>query len=308
MGNRGGGVTGVDRQGVLSTPESDKKPSPITGGSFVSVVFVVRGSGRDVCGGRIGDDAAKFCALPCLNDQTSCGRFVKHTKAKAPLKCPAYYIGVTGKPGGSAFCQPVLVAPPNGFSLLALSVVNDITTPRTVADWREVFTVLSGFESFTPSEQRKVLERINTKIHMGPTPMRPRKLINLTDNSEELSEVSDSWGVNLPNMYSALMLEDAEGGSPTDCFSQMQSHWNDVIHALAVHRRNLEKIDGETTDVLEEIDNKLVKVISALGVQTKEAPAPDLWSSVAANANHLGSSSFLSYPSQQHFLFLQICD
>ena len=94
-----GGVMGVDRQGVLSTPESDKKPSPITGGSFVSVVFVVRGSGRDVCGGRIGDDAAKFCALPCLNDQTSCGRFVKHTKAKAPLKFPAYYIGVTGKPG-----------------------------------------------------------------------------------------------------------------------------------------------------------------------------------------------------------------
>ena len=35
----------------------------------------------------------------------------------------------------------------------------------------------------------------------------------------------------------------------------------------------------------------MVKVISALGVQTEEAPAPDLWSSVAANAIHLGTLS-----------------
>ena len=220
-----GGVIG-DRP---STPESDKKPSPPTGGSFVSVVFVVRGAGLDVCGGKIGEDDAKFCPLPCLADQNSCGRFIKHVKVKASLACPAYYIGATSKQGGGAFCHPALVAPHSGFSAVATSVMRDTTIPRTVAEWREVFTVLSGFESFSPSEQRKVIDRINTKIRMGPTPMKPRKLINLSDSLEEMSDATDASMVKLPDIYSGFMLGDDAGESSQNAMSKIQSTWNEVI-------------------------------------------------------------------------------
>ena len=285
----GRGTGGVEIQARTTTPESDRKPSPKTGGSFVCVLFVVRGPGKDVCGGKVGEDDAKFCSLPCLDGRISCGRFAKHEKSKASLRFPAYYIGAAGKPGGGAFCHPVLLVPPTGFSTLAVSVVSDTTKSRTVADWREVFTVLSGFESLSVSEQRKVIERINTKIQMGPTPMKPRKLINLNDSSEELTDASDSWVTNLPNVYSALMIEESDNESPTDALAQIKSHWNDVIHALVVQRRNLEKMDSETAEVMEAMDNKLVKVISAIGSQMDIVPAPDIWSSVNANAVHLQS-------------------
>ena len=170
MGNRGG-VIG-DRP---STPESDKKPSPPTGGSFVSVVFVVRGAGLDVCGGKIGEDDAKFCPLPCLADQNSCGRFIKHVKVKASLACPAYYIGATSKQGGGAFCHPALVAPHSGFSAVATSVMRDTTIPRTVAEWREVFTL--PYIAFAQSSVQECVARALQAAGMTIEPVAEVKFI-----------------------------------------------------------------------------------------------------------------------------------
>lgn len=259
------------------------KPSPPSGGSVVSVLFVVRGAGGDVCGGKIGDDDAKFCTFPCIDGQQSCGRVAKHERTKANLKFPAYYIRTPARKGGGAFCHPVLVAPPEGFSHLAISVVGEPTSVRTVAEWGEVFAVLSGFEAFSPTEQRRVLDRINTKVYVGPTPMKPRKLIGLDDSSEELMEASDTWMVKTPGVYSAWMIDEGEDESPMEDFIHIKGHWNEVIHALTVQRRNLELSEANTHDVLEAIDTKVMKIQSALGSPSDLIPAPDIWSSIVAN-------------------------
>ena len=71
-----------------------------------------------------------------------------------------------------------------------------------------------------------------------------------------------------------------------------------------VQRRNLEKIDEETAEVLETIDNKVVKVISVIGTQPEVAPAPDLWSSIIANAAHLQTLSISQSESKDEVLEL----
>jgi hypothetical protein len=115
--------------------------------------------------------------------------------------------------------------------------------------------------------------------------MKPRTLQNLDDSEEEMMEASDSWLINVPHRYSGLMLEETEDDE--GIVAQVRQHWNDVVHALVVQRRNFESMETTTNGVMESIDNKVVKVISMIGSPSDLAPAPDIWSSIGANTVHI---------------------
>ena len=253
-------------------------PVPSVSGE-VRLVFVQRGAGFDVCGGRIGVDQVKFCAAECAEGATHCGK-VAHATKKAELQSGGLYIGGSKK-GGTAFLQPVLATssewPP--------SVTSALEGTRTTQEWVEVFAALEGITGLLPSEQIDILARLGRKVDAGPTPMRIRKRLLYTEGEQEEEASVDEAN----DALDAATLPEGDYNM-TDSTEHVIRHWNTVVRATRKQRTNGVELETSVRGLLEEVDDKVLKVASMVGqTRPSNAPAVTVWASIGAHEEVLGN-------------------
>jgi hypothetical protein len=248
------------------------KPSPKLDGTLVSVVWVRLGAGKDVCGGKISNSTARFCSLVCMEGTASCGKYASHVK-KAEGVVPGFYINTLKE--GVAFVQPSVLPLEGGFSDVAR---NAMKGRRSVTEWTEIFRVVSGFENYSPEAQVQVLNRVARKTLMGPTPMKLKR--SMEDVDVESVMLSDSWSDTAVDPLASALLEETGNLVPTEALSFLLVHWNQVVNGVKDGARRFKEHAVNAADFMEEVDNKVVKLIATVGDPPSDPPAPDLWSSV----------------------------
>jgi hypothetical protein len=267
---------------------SDVKPAPepqvVVDEFKVSVVLLRTAAGIDVCGGKVGTDNTKFCAMECAQYMTSCGRYAAHDK-KADLDSPCYYIE-TAKPG-VAFLQPRLLAPVGGFSDV---ITDSLSGVRTAQEWVEVFSGLNNIESYYGSDQRDIVARVNRRINLGPTPMLIRKRNASVDLEEALIDSLipvNVWAEGGDELEAGGMMED--GLNVDAAVAHMQTNWNLMVRATQRQRLSSTDTDSAIRGLLEEVDDKVVKVAAVIGKAPLNAPAVTVWASVGAHTDTLSN-------------------
>jgi hypothetical protein len=267
---------------------ADVKPAPepqvVVDEFKVSVVLLRTAAGIDVCGGKVGTDNTKFCAVECAQYMTSCGRFAAHDK-KADLDSPCYYIETT-KPG-VAFLQPRLQAPAGGFTDV---ITDSLSGVRSTQEWVEVFSGLKNIDTYYGSDQRDIVARVNRRINLGPTPMLIRKRNASIDLEEAMMESmvpTNVWQEAGDELEEFVMMED--GLNADAAVAHMQTNWNQVVRATQRQRLSSSDMDSAIRGLLEEVDDKVVKVAAVLGEVPSNAPAVTVWASVGAHTDTLSN-------------------
>lgn len=277
-----GGTGGVTNPS--SAPmEGFKPPSVPKGdsGDRVSVVLVSRRVGLDICGGRIGTDNMRFCSVACAPGSTSCGRFSSHS-TKANVSFPAYYIGTPKQ--GIAFVSPCLQVPDEGLPSAAVSV---LTGKNTIAEWTNAFSVLQGLDKLKSSTQQDLIARLDRSVSLEPTPMKTRRRSALVDLAMSMSEKGDDEELILidDELEQVLMPDGLEEEEKKE---HVLDNWNGLIQATQRQRQAGEDMELNVLDLLEQVDNKVVKVAASLGSKPPvNAPAVTVWDSIGAQTHRL---------------------
>lgn len=274
----GGSITHTPAQGDRGSASLE----PTAGSSDVVVLFyMAKGEGVDVCGGCIGVDNSKFCTMPCVPGGNTCGRFAKHSR-KAGVNYPAFYIS-SPRPG-VAFVQPSLLEPPGGFSQC---VAKALSGPSTQEDWIRAFSAFSSIELLSESDQQDIVARFSRQVAIAPTPMRIRKKSAIEDLAQIVADnpggeqlnvsEEDDWDV-------AMLLEDS------DSLEKVKENWNGLVKATKQTQQDMSDIESNVRGLMEEIDDKVVKVASAIGNRkSSNAPGMTLWASIGAHSDLLES-------------------
>jgi hypothetical protein len=264
----------------------DRKASvgPTVGSSDeVFVFFMAKGEGIDVCGGCIGSDNSKFCTMPCTSGGSTCGRYVKHGR-KAGVAHPGFYISSV-RPG-VAFLQPRLLEPDGGFSP---SVARVLTGSRTQEDWIGIFSAFAGIELLPESDQQDIVSRVSRLVSVAPTPMRLRKKSAIEDLAQIVADNPGGEQLNVTeeeDWEEELRLEEGES------VDAMMEKWNVLIRATKRNHQNMADVESNVRGLLEEIDDKVVKVAAVVGSRKKvNAPAMTIWASIGAHSDLLDSHS-----------------
>jgi hypothetical protein len=266
----------------VSDRKSAPVPQPHVDDVQVCVLFVDAQAGVGVCGGKVGTDNAKFCTAMCVAGTMSCGRYTTHEK-KADIEFPAYYIA-SAKPG-VAFLHPRLVAPLGGFSSI---IDSSLAGQRTTQEWVEVFSGLKNIDNHYGSDQTDIVARVNRRIALGPTPMLVRKRSASDDLEVDMESLSGiGW---TDGDRGTSMLE--EGLSVEDAINHMQGHWNGLVRAAQRQRVTTKDLESSVRNLLEEVDDKVVKVAAIMGESQKNAPAVTVWASIGAHTETLNHVVF----------------
>jgi hypothetical protein len=279
-----GGVANV----LTPAQGEDRKSSFVVSsgsGDEVAVFFMALGEGKEVCGGCIGSDNSKFCTFPCAPGGNTCGRYAKHSR-KAGVAHPAFFISAS-RPG-VAFLQPSLSEPPNGG--FAPSVVRALSGTRSQEDWIGIFTALSDVSTLTESEQQDIVARFSRVVGVAPTPMALRKKSAIEDLAQIVAEnpggeqfnmaADDEWDESL------LMEEDAP-------LEEMKGKWNGLVKVTQRQRRDISDLESNVRGLLEEVDDKVVRVAAVVGSRKKvNAPELTVWASIGAHSDLFDSQKF----------------
>jgi hypothetical protein len=286
-GKDGGELGGLFLQSLALAADVKPAPEPqvvVVDDVKVSVVLMRTAAGIDVCGGRIGTDNTKFCAVECGQYMTSCGRFAAHDK-KADLESPCYYIETSKS--GVAFLQPRLQVPVGGFPEV---IIDSLSGVRSSQEWVEVFSGLRNIESYYGSDQRDIVARVNRRINLGPTPMLIRKRNASIDLEEAMMESmvpANVWEPSGDDLETVVLMED--GLDSDAAIVHMQTNWNHVVRATQRQRLSATDMDSAIRGLLEEVDDKVVKVAAVLGDFPSNAPAVTVWASVGAHTDTLSN-------------------
>ena len=278
--------------GEGSSAQMVTRPSPSVRGTMfddVVVVYVRDGPGVDVCGGKIGTNQARFCVKPCEPGKTGC-QYASHV-AKANLKFPAYYVHYPK--GTTAFCEPVLLEPSEGFSEV---IQNTLKGERPPAEWARIFPTLSIAATLEGVQQIDMITRGEREVPIGPTPMKRRMVLfeegldfGRTGN-QEAADLADSTpgkseGTSTQMHNEALM---AEGIGETEAVEHISLYWNDMIELSTSQREDLKELESVMRANLEEVDDKVVNVSAVVGNKPQGTDLPlTLWSSVASAHENL---------------------
>jgi hypothetical protein len=263
-------------------PGGELKPAPPpVSDALVSVCLVVRGVGDDVCGGRVGLKNIKFCTAPCVAGETSC-RFAAHAQ-KALGVTPGYYILATRV--SEAYLQPSLQAPTDGFPAF---ITDALKGKRTIQEWSDAFAQLKNVDNWDEQDQRDMMARLERKIEFGPTPMKLRKRSASQDLETCMDAVAaaDSWSVTTEDgLNDAMLSEDPDFKAE----AHLSKHWNTVVRATQRQKQGVVELESTMKGLLEEVDDKVLKVASCLGTACDNAPALTVWASIGAHEDVLGS-------------------
>jgi hypothetical protein len=141
---------------------------------------------------------------------------------------------------------------------------------------------LEGIASLGMSEQHDILARLGRKVDAGPTPMRICKRVLFTEGEDDASsdETED-------DALDAVTLRD---GDSRDSTEHMVQHWNTVVRATQKQRTAAVELETSVRGLLEEVDDKVVKVASMVGqTRPSNAPAVNVWASIGAHEEVLGN-------------------
>lgn len=276
LSGAGLGDTGGERETVTVPVRHVRVPStPPSSGTSVSVctILITDGPGQGYCGGRVGGGSAKFCTLSCIAGSVSC-RFAAHAQ-KASLAFPAYYI-CTPKTG-VAFTEPRVLPSEGIFPPLVVAAMSDT---RTFREWHDVFAVINCFpEEMDDDERIAQVSRATRPLAIGLTPMVNRRSGDSTSDLErEMLNVADSesWG-GVKTLRSCLLEDFVDDG---DLLSHVNEHWNVLTKAVITQESELGMVDKNIRGLLEEVDNKVLRTSTALGVPTEDVPALTVWGSI----------------------------
>jgi hypothetical protein len=159
---------------------------------------------------------------------------------------------------------------------------------RTIQEWSDVFAQLKNVTSWDEQDQREMMARLERKIEFGPTPMKLRK----RSASQELEAgmeaiaASDSWSVATDDpLNDAMLSEDPD----VDADMHVSKHWNMLVRATQRQKLGVVELESTMKGLLEEVDDKVLKVAASLGTPCNNAPAVTVWASIGAHEDVLGS-------------------
>jgi hypothetical protein len=164
----------------------------------VSVCFVIKGPGQDVCGGCVGSKSDKrFCRSKTGTDLSRCDR-TTHTIKLVGVKAGFAYIGVPPRAGPatkSAYLEP-------SFDLQSATPETILTIkksePRTVEAWTRILEGICANPGMTKEELTSMTSMVSRPVSFVPkTPARRRSLSEddecpLSKKSKR-QKVSQTW-------------------------------------------------------------------------------------------------------------------
>jgi hypothetical protein len=268
---------------VLAQPSPSVRENVVVDAVFV--VFVRLGPGTDICGGKIANNKARFCTLPCEAESDTC-RFASHaTKAEIPF--PAYFIRASK--GSTAFCVPCLIEPEQGFSL---AIRQSLAGKRSSAEWARIFPTLNSATTLSDGQQLDLIARGERTVTVGPTPMKSRILDS--DSAREMGidnsfdESSEHLSISSEQMFADAALPD--GLEAEVSASHMALYWNEMI-AISMNRSaRLKEFETMVRATVEEVDDKVVQVAATVGTRPGESNLPlTLWAAVSSFTEELES-------------------
>lgn len=245
----------------------------------VCVVYVRSGPGVDVCGGKVGAGKVRFCMSQCEGGATSC-RFASHS-VKMDIPFPAYFI--QSAKGATAFCEPCLLEPDEGFSEVIKST---LLGKRTLAEWTRIFPTITSANDLNEDQQLDMIARGERVVTAGPTPMKRRVIFTDPNISTESLSVDgrviqDDTSQMSGQVYAEALVEPDTGYD--DTLLHIVTCWNEVVTAGFKQLTLLQSVETNAQTNLEEIDDKIVQVSSTVGIKPLDCDLPlTLWSSISA--------------------------
>lgn len=284
VGKLDGGPVGVEDKKPPAQVFVPRSLPHVSTDVCVPVCLVSFGPAGDVCGGRVGGSASisKFCTAPCTAGTSKC-KVAAHAQ-KAIVAFPAYYI-CTSKPG-VAFTQPFVRVPEGGVTELVAAAMSD---KRILREWTDLFSVLNGFsDEISQTEAVEHISKVMRKTTVGLTPMKSRKRSESAELLEEMELIaeSESW-TGGSKLKSTLLDEYAD--SDAEVLSHIRANWNHLAKAALKQRDELAGVDISLRDLLEEVDVKILKTSSLLGLPGDDAPALTAWNAINEIAHMLTS-------------------